>query len=94
MKNDMTTTMLNFVLAVLVILGVVFTVSNIFHQRSLRQLQPELQGRAQMWQVNSSRVQMLVNDAIAYNAKAPNAELTRLLQSATQPATQPAQAPK
>ena len=89
MKNDMTTTMLNFVLAVLVILGVVYTVSNVLHQRSLRRLQPELQARAQMWQVNSSRVQMLVNDALAYNAKSPNAELTRLLQAATQPAQAP-----
>jgi hypothetical protein len=86
MKNDISSTMLNFVLAVLVILGVVFTISNILHQRSLRELQPELQNRAQIWQVNSQRMQMLVNDALAYNAKSPNADLTRLLQSATQPA--------
>ncbi len=86
MKNDTTTTLLNFILSVLVILGVAFTVWNIFQQRTVRQLQPELTIRAQMWQGTSAKVQMLINDVESYNAKSPNPELGRILQSIKQPA--------
>lgn len=86
MKNDTTTTFLNFVLAVLVILGVAFTISGIIHQHSLRQIQPELQGRLQMAQVNGPRAQLLANDVMTYNTKAQSQELARILQSITQPA--------
>jgi hypothetical protein len=91
MKNDTTTTLLNFVLAMLVILGVAFTVWNIFQQRTIRRLQPEVNLRAQMWQVNGQKVQMLVNDVEAFNAKSPTPELTRILQAIKTPA-QPAAA--
>ena len=86
MKNDTTTTILNFVLSVLVILGVAFTVWNTFQVRSLRQITPELQFRAQNAQRFNSMAQMLANDALAYNEKVRNPDLARILQAATQPA--------
>lgn len=86
MKNDTTTTLLNFVLAILVILGVVFALTTISRTRDLRQLQ----SRAQILQINSLRLQALANDAAIYNNTAKSAELDQILRGAATPATQPA----
>jgi F0F1-type ATP synthase membrane subunit c/vacuolar-type H+-ATPase subunit K len=77
MKNDTTTTILNFVLAALVIFGVVFALLTMNRTRELRQL--SLNATA----ANNAllRAQALANDATAFNASAKNPELTRILQS-------------
>lgn len=77
MKNDTTTTVLNFVLAALVIFGVVFALLTMNRTRELRQL--SLSATA----ANNAllRAQSLANDASAFNASAKNPELTRILQS-------------
>lgn len=81
MKSDTTTTALNFILAMLVILGVVFASMSIMRTRELRQLQI----RAQMAQMNFMRAQALVNDVAAYNAKVKNPDLTKILMSIRAP---------
>jgi len=85
MKSDTTTTALNFILAMLVILGVVFASMSIMRTRELRQLQI----RAQVAQLNFMRAQALANDVAAFNATAKNPELTKILLSiqAPQPAS-------
>jgi hypothetical protein len=77
MKNDTTTTILNFVLAALVILGVVFALLTMNRTRELRQLS------LNATTANSAlmRAQALANDATAFNASAKNPDLTRILQS-------------
>jgi len=77
MKNDTTTTVLNFVLAALVMLGVVFALLAMNRTRELRQL--SLNATA----ANNAlmRAQALANDTAAFNATAKNPELTRILQS-------------
>jgi hypothetical protein len=85
MKSDTTTTALNFTLAALVILGVVFAIMNIFRTHELRKLQSSLQIRAQVAQVNIMRAQALANDVTAYNATARSAELAKILQGAMAP---------
>jgi hypothetical protein len=77
MKNDTTTTVLNFVLAALVILGVVFALLTMNRTRELRQLS------LNATTANSAlmRAQALANDATAFNASAKNPDLTRILQS-------------
>jgi len=87
MKNDTTTTVLNFVLAALVILGVVFALLNIWRTRDLRHMQVTLQAQMQRSQVTSARAQALLNDVITYNATAKNPELAQLIQIATTPQT-------
>ena len=89
MKNDTTTTALNFVLATLVILGVLFALLNIWRTRDLRQLQTSLQAKMQQAQVTSVRAQSLLNDVIAFNATNKNPELAQIIKSAEapQPAT-------
>ena len=89
MKNDTTTTALNFVLATLVILGVLFALLNIWRTRDLRQLQTSLQAKMQQAQVTSVRAQSLLNDVIAFNATNRNPELAQIIKSAEapQPAT-------
>lgn len=77
MKSDTTTTVLNFILAMLVILGVVFASLSIVRTRDLRQLQI----RAQVAQINFMRAQALFNDVAAYNATAHSPELGQILQS-------------
>ena len=81
MKADTTTTVLNFILAVLVILGVIFASLSIVRTRELRQLQI----RAQIAQINFMRAQALANDVAAYNTTARSAELARILQSTRAP---------
>ena len=77
MKCDTTTTVLNFILAVLVLLGVVFALLSITRTREFRQLTTNatLANNALM------RAQGLANDTAAYNASAKSPELTRILQS-------------
>ena len=77
MKNDTTTTVLNFVLAALVILGVGFAILSMKRTRELRQLSlnATTANNALM------RAQALANDATAFNATAKSPDLTRILQS-------------
>lgn len=77
MKSDLTTTLLNFALAVLVILGVVFALLSITRQRELRQLTTN----ATIANSALMRAQGLANDTAAFNATAKSPELTRILQS-------------
>ena len=85
MKNDSTTTILNLVLATLVILGVMFAVLSIWRMRDLRRLQPQVQ--AEMQQVNfvSMKAQALLQDTVAFNATAKSPELTQIIQSVQTP---------
>ena len=85
MKNDTTTTILNFVLAALVILGVVFALMTMMHQRTLRFAQLNLQVEMQKIQVINSKAQLLANDALTYNATAKNPQLNAILQSVLAP---------
>ena len=89
MKNDTTTTFLNFALAALVILGVVFALMSISRMRNLRQLQPVLQAQLQRSQITGMKAQQLLQEAINYNATAKNPEMAQIIQSAQTPA-QPA----
>ena len=90
MKNDTTTTFLNFVLAALVILGVLFALLSIWRTRDLRRLQTSLQVQMQRYQITSVRAQQLLTDTVAFNATAKNPELAQIIQSAQTP--QPAAA--
>jgi len=77
MKSDTTTTVLNFVLAALVILGVVFAILAMQRTGQLRAVTPVAM------QVNSRMmmVQSLVADVNNYNQQAKSPEITRLLQN-------------
>ena len=85
MKNDTTTTVLNFVLAVLVILGVAFALMSMTRQRELRQRQIVLQIGLQQAQIVNVRAQALANDTLIYNNTAKSAELNRILQTVLAP---------
>jgi hypothetical protein len=87
MKNDTTTTVLNFVLAGLVILGVLFALLNIWRTRDLRHMQTALQIEMQRSQVTSARAQALLNDVISFNNTAKNPELAQIIKSAETPQT-------
>ena len=80
MKNDTTTTALNFVLAALVLLGVVFALLAMNRTRELRQLSLN----ATIANNSLMRAQSLANDVAAYNATAKSADLTKIL-TAIQP---------
>ena len=71
MKNDTTTTLLNFVLAVLVILGVVFALMTMSRARELRQLSLG----AAAANNNIMRLNALLNDVVTYNTSAKSPEL-------------------
>jgi hypothetical protein len=77
MKSDTTTTVLNFILAALVIFGVVFALLSINRTREFRQLtnNAALANNALM------RAQGLANDTAAFNVTAKSPELARILQS-------------
>jgi len=77
MKNDLTTTLLNLVLAALVILGVLFAVLTMNYTHQLRQLTAGAAAANQALM----RAQALANDVGAYNATVKSPELTRILQS-------------
>ena len=83
MKSDTTTTVLNFILAVLVILGVVFALLSIARTREYRAIKPfviQANSKAMM-------IQSLDNDVNAYNNQVKSPEITRLLQSLKTPKT-------
>ena len=82
MKSDTTTLVLNFVLAVLVILGVLFAVLTMNRTRDLRALTTN----ASIANNALLRAQSLANDTAAYNAQAKDPTLTRIL-TAIQPKT-------
>ena len=82
MKSDTTTLVLNFVLAVLVILGVLFAVLAMNRARDLRQMS----SAAAIANNALLRAQGLANDTAAFNAQAKSPELTRIL-AAIQPKT-------
>ena len=84
MKSDTTTLVLNFALAVLVILGVLFAVLAMNRTRELR----ALSSLASFAQTAMIRAQALANDTAAYNATAKSPELTKIL-TAIQPKTAP-----
>ena len=84
MKSDMTTLVLNFVLAVLVILGVLFAVLAMNRTRDLR----ALTSAASVANNALLRAQALANDTAAYNLTAKSPELTKIL-TAIQPKTAP-----
>jgi hypothetical protein len=77
MKSDTTATVLNFVLAVLVVLGVVFALLSITRTRELRLLTTNANVANQALQ----RAAALANDTAVYNNTAKSPELARLLQS-------------
>jgi hypothetical protein len=89
MKNDLTTTFLNFVLAVLVICCVTFALWDMKRTHQLRALQYQMQQAQQ----GMLRAQALANDVVAYNAQAKSPELNQILQSALNPQPQPQQQP-
>ena len=82
MKSDTTTTALNFILAVLVLLGVVFALLSMTRTREFRMLTTN----ATLANSALLRAQGLANDTAAYNVSAKSPELTRILQ-AIQPKT-------
>ena len=80
MKDDLTTTFLNFVLAMLVFLTVGFGLLTILRE-------PQLPGAtATALQANNSlvKIQSLINDTAAYNVTARSAELAGILQTVEQ----------
>ena len=77
MKTDTTTTVLNFVLALMVLLGVVFALLTMSRTRELRVLTTN----ANFANSSLMRAQSLANDVAAYNASAKSPELTRILQA-------------
>ena len=85
MKNDTTTTVLNFVLAAFVILGVFFAYFSMMRTRELRQLQTGLQVQMQRTQAGSMRAQALLNDVVSYNTTAKSPELQQIIQAAQTP---------
>ncbi len=87
MKNDSTTTFLNFVLAALVILCVMFALLSIWRQRDLRHMQTQLQNEMQRSQVTAARAQQLLQDTVAFNNTAKNPELAQIIHAAEAPAT-------
>lgn len=92
MKNDSTTTVLNIVLAALIVLGVLFALLGISRARELRHLQPLAQVQVQQFQQAMAKAQALLNDAMAYNATAKNPEMTQIIQSVQNQPAQPAPA--
>ena len=89
MKSDTTTTALNFVLAVLVILGVVFASLSILRTRELR----IMTSNAALAQNMLARAQGLANDVAVYNVSAKSPELASILKSVqNHPAVNPAHA--
>jgi carbohydrate-binding DOMON domain-containing protein len=82
MKTDAITTIMNFVLAVLVILCLLFGgYWSIWQVPKLRAI--EIQNRN--IQITVARAQALLNDTMQFNATAKNPELTQIIQSAQSP---------
>jgi hypothetical protein len=76
MKSETTNTVLNLVLAVLVISGVFFALWTIQRTREFRELNPvAVQANAKLMMMQS-----FVNDVSAYNNQVKSPEITRMLQ--------------
>jgi hypothetical protein len=76
MKCETTNTVLNLVLAVLVISGVFFALWTIQRTREFRALNPvAIQANAKLMMMQS-----FVNDVSAYNAQVKSPEISRILQ--------------
>ena len=73
MKNDTTTTFLNFILAALVIFGVFMTILNMRDTRLL----PIMNNKANF----VARIQALAVDTANYNAQFKSPELAKILQA-------------
>jgi len=86
MKCETTNSILTFVLGVVILLNVLFALRTINYTREFRSLQIQAaQDQAVLMQIQ--QIQSIGNDAMAYNQKNPNPELTRILQAAqTKPA--------
>jgi len=78
MKNDLTTTFLNFLLAALVLACVVLAFLNLSRTHQIGVVQSELI-------TSSQRAQALARDVISYNATAKSPELQQILQNALNP---------
>ncbi len=74
MKCDTTNTILTWVLAVLVLAGVLFALKTIMRSRELR----TMQGQAIACQGNMNRLNLLLNDAAQYGRTHP--DIDRVLQ--------------
>jgi hypothetical protein len=81
MKCETTNTILTFVLGVLILLDVIFALRTVNSTREFRSLEIQA-NQAQAALVQIQQVESIANDAMAYNQKNPNAELTRILQAA------------
>jgi hypothetical protein len=82
MKNDITTTFLNFLLVILAICCVGLAILNLMRTHQLGQLQTQ----AASAQMVGQRAQALANDVANYNASAKSPELNQILQSIQAPA--------
>lgn len=81
MKSELTNLVLMFVLGAFVVFDVIFAVRAIDGQRGLRSLQIKAT-QAQTGLMRIQQLRALANDAMAYNQKNPNPELTRILNAA------------
>ena len=81
MKNDLTTTFLNFLLAVLVLACVGLAVLNMSRTHELGVLQGQLIAS----QGFNQHAMALANDVVSYNATAKSPELAQILQNAMAP---------
>jgi hypothetical protein len=79
MKCEKTNLFLTFVLGAFALLGVFFALQIFFNTREFRALQVKA-AEAQAGLLRVQQLQAVANDAIAYNQKNPNPELTRILQ--------------
>lgn len=81
MKNDLTTTFLNFLLAALVLACVGLAVLNMYrtHEHGV------LQGQMIAAQNFNQHVQALAQEVVSYNATAKSPELTQIIQTALTP---------
>lgn len=86
MKNDSTTTFLNFVLAALVMLGVFFALLSIKRTRELRRMQPGVNAAMQQAQIRTMQAQQLLQDTVAFNNPARSPELAQIIHDAQAPA--------
>jgi len=86
MKSETMNSVLTFVLGVLILLDVIFALQTVNRTIEFRTLQiTAIQDQAVLAQIQ--QVESLARDAIAYNQKTPNPDLTRILQVAqTKPA--------
>ena len=80
MKRDLTTTILNLFLAVLVFLSFGFTLLVIRREPEV----PPATAAAVQDNQNLIKINAILNDSAAYNATAHDPELTRILQTAQQ----------